>query len=274
MKIGIIGTGNMGEILIDALIASKVTSAANLFIMNRTAEKARRIQENHPGLNVCRDASELVTICDLLFVCVKPHDIYPLLQKVQPLFRPEQCVVSITSPVSTAQLESILPCSCMRMIPSITNKVLSGTVLYTYGKRCEEKWKAEMKKHMDQLCNEAVEIDESITRAASDLVSCGPAFISFLTRKFIEGAETTGMDSHTAEKLAESMLAGLGELFKQKEYTLAQLEEKVCVKGGVTGKGIAVLEAETGDMFTKLFQATHEKFAEDKQETAAQFGIP
>ncbi|KAB7708709.1 late competence protein ComER [Bacillus aerolatus] len=274
MKTGVIGTGNMGEILIDALVASKAASASDVLITNRTIEKARRIQERHPGMTVCREVTELVKTADIVFICVKPHDIYPLLEKVRPLFRSEQCAVSITSPVSTAQLESILPCSCMRMIPSITNKVLSGTVLYTYGEKCEKSWKAEMKKRMDQLCGEAVEINEAVTRAASDLVSCGPAFISFLTRKFIEGAETTGMDAQTAEKLAESMLAGLGELFKQREYTLAQLEEKVCVKGGVTGKGIAVLEAETGDMFTKLFQATHEKFAEDKQETMAQFGIP
>ncbi|MEK4028742.1 late competence protein ComER [Pseudobacillus sp. FSL P4-0506] len=274
MKIGVAGTGNMGEILIDALIASRAASASDLLIMNRTREKAERIQKRHPDIHVCGNVSELVDLCDLLFICVKPHDIHPLLQEVRHLFRSEQCVVSITSPVSTAQLESVLPCSCMRMIPSITNKVLSGTVLYTYGEKCEEDWKKEMEQRMNKLCKEAVEIDESVTRAASDLVSCGPAFISFLTRKFIEGAETTGMDPQTAEKLAESMLAGLGELFKQKEYTLAQLEEKVCVKGGVTGKGIAVLEAETGDMFTKLFQATHEKFAEDKQETAAQFGIP
>ncbi|KIL75382.1 late competence protein ComER [Bacillus badius] len=274
MKIGVAGTGNMGSILIDALVASKAVSASDLVITNRTPEKAQQIQKKHPDITVSKEFAGLVQACELLFICVKPHDIHPLLQGARSLFRPEQCVVSITSPVSTAQLESVLPCSCMRMIPSITNKVLSGTVLYTFGEKCEEKWKVEMKKRMDKLCKEAVEIDEAVTRAASDLVSCGPAFISFLTRKFIEGAETTGMEAETAEKLAESMLAGLGELFKQKEYTLAELEEKVCVKGGVTGKGIAVLEAETGDMFTKLFQATHKKFAEDKQETAAQFGIP
>ncbi|KKB43176.1 late competence protein ComER [Bacillus thermotolerans] len=274
MKIGVIGTGNMGEILIEAFISSRAASASDMQITNRTATKALAIQKRHPDITVCREAEEIIKACDLIFICVKPHDIYPLLKRVEPLVRPDQCMVSITSPVSTNQLESVVSCSCIRMIPSITNKVLSGTVLYTFGKNCKEQWKQEMQERMNVLCEEAVEIDEAITRAASDLVSCGPAFISFLTRKFIEGAETTGMDGQVAEKLAESMLAGLGELFKQKEYTLAQLEEKVCVKGGVTGKGIEVLEAEVGDMFTKLFQATHQKFADDKQETAEQFGLP
>ncbi|WP_100331638.1 late competence protein ComER [Bacillus xiapuensis] len=273
MRTGVIGTGNMGEILIHALIDSKAVMPSELSIINRTEVKAKRLAEKLPGVTLAESIPKLVQTCDLVFICVKPHDIYPILAEVKDLFRPEQCVVSITSPVSTAQLESVLSCSCMRMIPSITNKVLSGAVLYTFGERCQDGWKMEMKEKMELLSREAIEIDESVTRAASDLVSCGPAFISYLTRRLIEGAETTGMDAETAEKLAECMLTGLGELFKQKEYTLAQLEEKVCVKGGVTGKGIAVLEEETGDMFSKLFKATHQKFAEDKQETAAQFGI-
>ncbi|WP_338750254.1 late competence protein ComER [Bacillus sp. FJAT-52991] len=273
MKTGVIGTGNMGEILIHALIDSNAIAATDLFIINRTVEKTKRIQIKHPQVTICDSIADLVQICDRVFICVKPHDIFPMLNEVKHLFRPSQCAISITSPVSTAQLESILPCSCIRMIPSITNKVLSGAVLYTFGEKCQTNWKVKMKETMRCISSDAVEIEESITRAASDLVSCGPAFLSFLTRKFIEGAETTGMNAKTAETLAECMLIGLGELFKQKEYTLAELEEKVCVKGGVTGKGIEVLEAEVGEMFTKLFQATHKKFADDKQETTAQFGI-
>jgi competence protein ComER len=44
---------------------------------------------------------------------------------------------------------------------------------------------------------------------------------------------------------------------------LPTLQEKVCVKGGITGEGIKVLEAELGDVFEHLFQATHRKFEED-----------
>ncbi|MBM7649970.1 competence protein ComER [Bacillus ectoiniformans] len=273
MKAGMIGTGNMGEILVNALIDSGAIAASDISVINRTKEKALRIQNKHPDITVCDQLAELVRSCDLIFICVKPHDIFPLLDTVKEEFTKEKCAVSITSPVSAAQLESVLSCSCARMIPSITNKAMSGAVLYTFGDSCSSDWRKVIMDCMMKFSGYPVEITEDVTRAASDIVSCGPAFMSYLTRQFIEGAATTGMDKQTAEKLAEYMLIGLGELFKKGEYSLAELEEKVCVKGGVTGKGIEVLEKQTGDMFENLFKATHEKFAEDKLETSAQFGI-
>ena len=55
-------------------------------------------------------------------------------------------------------------------------------------------------------------------------------------------------------------------------YTLPTLQEKVCVKGGVTGEGIKVLEAEIGEMFEKLFKSTHDKYYEDIEHITQQFG--
>ena len=69
------------------------------------------------------------------------------------------------------------------------------------------------------------------------------------------------------------MLIGMGDLLKKGIYTLPTLQEKVCVKGGITGEGIKVLEAQTGDMFNQLFEATQEKFAEDLEEIEKQFDL-
>ena len=117
-----------------------------------------------------------------------------------------------------------------------------------------------------------MEINESIIRVSSDIVSCGPAFFSFITRNFIEAAVAeTKIDTETATKLAEEMLIGLGDLLKKGFYTLPTLEEKVCVKGGITGEGIKVLEHEIGDMFEKLFQTTHKKFDSEVEQIKGKF---
>jgi competence protein ComER len=67
------------------------------------------------------------------------------------------------------------------------------------------------------------------------------------------------------------MIVGLGELLKQGHYTLPSLQEKVCVKGGITGEGIKVMEEELGDLFEHIFQATHTKFNEDLEKVNSQF---
>ncbi|MDQ0216800.1 competence protein ComER [Oikeobacillus pervagus] len=272
MKIGIIGTGNMGSIIMEALLEAKAIPPSSLYIYNRTLEKAVQHQKNYPQITVCQSNGELIETCDLIFICVKPKQSYPLLQQHQQLFTRQKCVVSITSPISTDQLESVVSSSCIRMIPSITNRALSGITLFTFGNCCEKEWKEYLWTTM-KMISTPIEIEENITRVASDIVSCGPAFFSYLTRKFINGAvNQTEIDETKATILASEMLIGLGELLKKKIYTLPTLQEKVCVKGGITGEGIRVLEDEIGEMFEKLFQATHEKFAEDLTITKNQFG--
>ena len=214
---------------------------------------------------------EVIKQSDLIFLCVKPHDIYSLIEKNQLLFKADQCLVSITSPIQVGWLEKMVPSSCARMIPSITNRALAGVALLTFGSKCEDDWK----KKLTTLCSAfsvPMEINESIIRVSSDIVSCGPAFFSFITRNFIEAAVAeTKIDTETATKLAEEMLIGLGDLLKKGFYTLPTLEEKVCVKGGITGEGIKVLEHEIGDMFEKLFQTTHKKFDSEVEQIKGKF---
>ena len=73
--------------------------------------------------------------------------------------------------------------------------------------------------------------------------------------------------------LASEMLIGLGELLRKGYYTLPTLQEKVCVKGGITGEGIEVLEKELGNIFEHLFQATHLKFEDDLADIKKQYTI-
>ncbi|MDZ5470915.1 late competence protein ComER (plasmid) [Bacillus sp. 31A1R] len=273
MKIGVIGTGNMGRILIEALLDGKAVSPSSMTITNRTTAKALEIQKNYKDIAVKNHSIEVAQESDLIFICVKPKDVHKVVKEIHPYLSEEKCVVSITSPISVQQLESVIPCSVARIIPSITNRALAGVSLFTFGERCQELWKERLVTLFTYISS-PLSIDEEITRVSSDIVSCGPAFFSYLTRRFINAAVSeTKIDEETATKLASEMLIGLGELLRKGYYTLPTLQEKVCVKGGITGEGIKVLESELGDVFEHLFHATHSKFEEDLEETEKQFTL-
>ncbi|MGY6212394.1 late competence protein ComER [Cytobacillus firmus] len=273
MKIGIIGTGNMGRILTEAFLDGGAVSPASMTITNRTVAKAKEIKETHQEITVVNNARETAHRSSLIFICVKPHDVYNVVQDILPFLSEDKCVVSITSPISVQQLESIVPCSAARAIPSITNRALSGVSLLSFGEQCSEQWKGELNKLFESIST-PVFIEEAITRVSSDIVSCGPAFFSYLTQRFINAAVAeTEIDNETATKLAGEMLIGLGELLKKGFYTLPTLQEKVCVKGGITGEGIKILESELGSVFEHLFQATHSKFDEDLVEVKKQYSL-
>jgi competence protein ComER len=271
LNIGIIGTGNMGKILIDAFIEANAVQPSRLTIVNRTLAKAYNIKEQYPGIHVGKTIEEAVRRADLIFLCVKPLEMHPLLKQHQALFTREKCLVSITSPISVKQLESVINCNVARIIPSITNRALAGISLFTFGDRCSQEWQKKLLA-LFSCISTPVQIEENITRVASDIVSCGPAFFSYLLQRFINATVTeTEITEEKATELASGMLIGMGKLLEKEIFTLPTLQEKVCVKGGITGEGIKVLDSELGDVFEHLVHSTHAKYNEELEKVSEQF---
>lgn len=271
MRIGIIGVGNMGRILAEAILDKKAVSPTSLTIANRTKIKALELKNKYEEITVVNNAKEVAKVSNLIFLCVKPLDMYGVIQDILPFLTIEKCVVSITSPVTVRQLNRVIPCSVARTIPSITNRASAGVSLITFGEHCTDEWKDRLQL-LFQKISVPVEIEEKVTRVASDIVSCGPAFFSYLAQRFINAAvKETEIDNELAITLMSEMLIGMGELLKNQYYTLPTLQNKVSVKGGITGEGIKVLEEELGDIFEHLIQATHHKFNEDLDEINKQF---
>jgi len=261
----------MGEIIIEAFIQSNSVLADQINIYNRTQAKAKHIKDRFPQLTICTSEVGVAKNSELIFVCVKPGEMHNVLTKIATAVTNESCVVSITSPISVTQLEQVLPCHTARFIPSITNKVSSGVSLLTFGNSCSKFWREKIRQLASNI-SEAIEIENDITRISSDIVSCGPAFFSYLAQQFINAAvEETNIDQQTATLLTEKMLIGLGDLLKSGHYSLPTLQKKVCVKGGITGEGIKIFEQELGDVFNHLFQATHRKFGEEITKIEKQF---
>ncbi|MCF6137993.1 late competence protein ComER [Pseudalkalibacillus berkeleyi] len=271
MKVGIIGTGNMGTILISAFIDSLAVRPSELMIINRTAKKAEGLQRKYPDLKVGKSNSEVAAFSDILFICVKPLEYYALIESISPYLNSEKLIVSITSPISVEQLEELTTCSVARAIPSITNRALSGASLLTYGKRCSPEQKRNLNRLMGSIST-PVQIDQSITRVASDLSSCGPAFFSYLLQAYIDSAvEETNISKEQATYLVSEMVIGMGKLLEKEVYTLPTLLQKVCVKGGVTGEALKVFDAELGPLFNHVIKRTHAKYDEDCELVDQQF---
>ncbi|MBM6619229.1 late competence protein ComER [Bacillus suaedaesalsae] len=270
MNIGIIGTGNMGTILVESFIESRAVTPSNLYLTNRTLKKAENLKTIDSALHVMPNAEEVAASSDIIFVCIKPLDIFPLLNRLSPLLKPEQCIVSITSPISVEQIQEVVKCNVARVIPSITNRALSGVSLMTFSQSCSQEMKEQLLALFHHISSPVL-IEDNITRVASDIVSCGPAFFTYLVRRFITSAvEETEISEEIATELASGMIIGLGKLLDKGVFTLPTLQEKVCVKGGVTGEGIKVLEEELGLVFNHVFNSTHEKYYEDIREVTEQ----
>ncbi|MFC5703705.1 late competence protein ComER [Cohnella faecalis] len=263
MKIGFIGAGSMGSLLMEAFIATGAIQPDNIVASSRTPSKTAKLAEKFPGLAALPSNSDTADASDLLFLCVKPMDFRAVLEEIAPVMSPEQLVVSITSPVTLSQLEQVLPCKIAKIIPSVVNSAYCGASLFMWGSRLAPGDRTLLWDLFSHI-SRPVEIAEEEVRAASDLSACGPAFISYLLEEFIEAAVTTaGINREKATELAGEMLLGTARMLVEQRYSTAQLQAKVSVPGGITAAALEKLKARTTGAFADVFRTTHEKYAED-----------
>lgn len=276
MKIGFIGTGSMGSLLVGAFVNAGAMRPEDITVASRTTSKASALAQRFPGMRVAPTNADAAEGADMLFLCIKPADFRTVLSEIAPAAQPHQIVVSITSPVRLDHLEALLPCKIAKVIPSVVNSVGAGASLFMWGTRLGPEDRALLLELFGAI-SRPVEIREEEVRAASDLSSCGPAFFACLLGQFAEAAvREAGMDRETAAILSAEMLLGTARLLVEKGCTTQELQAKVSVPGGITAVALEVLHAETSGAFPKVLRMTHEKYAEDleKVENALFNGLP
>ncbi|QQE79980.1 pyrroline-5-carboxylate reductase dimerization domain-containing protein [Alicyclobacillus sp. SO9] len=252
MNIGVIGTGNMGGMLAKAFAAHRDLTVR---IFNRTTAKAKKLQQDATTIKISSSVQELTSHSDIVFVCTKYADGLKLFQRIGPQMDPHQMLVTTISSLPSDTMESFTKAKVAKVIPSITQTAHSGVILVNYGGRFDDESQEEFEELLRKIATPYVVYPEQI-RIASDLASCGPAFLSLLLGKWAKAASGTGRVSHgEAEYLLTKMVIGLAELLQQ-GMTLSEVVEKVSVPGGVTETGVKSLHRNTQDLFVHLHEAT------------------
>jgi len=270
-KIGFIGTGSMGSILIESLLSAKALSPGHIIISNRTPDKAELLAQRFPGLVVAKNNLELARAAKILLLCVKPMEYSVMLEQITPALTPEHLLITITSPIKLEQLESSVPSAVARVVPSITNAAQGGVCLCEFGSRIDPQQRQFIRALFAHIST-PIEVTEPFLRITSDIASCGPAFLSYILQQMIHDAvQETGISEEAATYLTTQMLIGMAELLRKEAFTLPSLQKRVCVPGGVTGEGLIPLQKEVPGLFAEVFRRTHAKFAEDLEMTDRQF---
>jgi competence protein ComER len=274
MKVGFIGTGSMGKILIDAFLQTEALSAEQVIITNRTFSRAEQLATQYPGMIAVRTNEEVAAQSDLIFICVKPRDYKEVVEQIKANIHTTQIVISITSPVLISWLEHHLSGKIAKVIPSITNSACCGVTLTCYGARMTEEDICVVEELLKKI-SKPRNISEHFTRVSSDLSSCGPAFLALFLEKFIAAAVSqTEISEDEATTLASEMLYGTGKLLISGNFTPQSLRERVTVPGGITAAGLQILNLDLEHTFEHLIEKTHAKYREEVAKLSKEFEIP
>jgi competence protein ComER len=273
MKVGFIGTGSMGSMLVAAFIESGVLAPEQIFASSRTLSKVELLAKTYPGLHIAPSNINVATESDLIFLCIKPSEYKKVVDEIQEAVLPTQIVVSITSSVLIKHLEQWLSAKISKVIPSITNYVLSGAALCMHGNRMQPE-DQDLIENLLANISSPIRVSEDHTRISSDLSSCGPAFLAYFIQSFIDAAvHETGIPIEEATRLASEMTLGTGKLLTTGGFTPSSLQKRVRVPGGITAEGLRIMENEISGLFNRIIHATHAKYEEDLEKATLNFAL-
>jgi competence protein ComER len=133
-RIGVIGTGSMGGMLIRKFVETGAFSTSDLLASNRSPEKVRAVVLA-TGIDIAKNNLDLATASDVIFICVKPLEVKPLLKELAGVLTADKLVVSIAVDVSIDEISSLCDARVARVIPSVTFECSKGVSLVAFGDR-------------------------------------------------------------------------------------------------------------------------------------------
>ena len=238
-KIGFIGAGNMGQAMMKALITSGTVPKEHVFATNRSFGKLKKVEETL-GVTPLQTNEELIDMCDIIILGVKPQDLVGVLEPIASSFLDSHLVISIAAGFDLQTLKRILPnvTGLARAMPNTPATIQKAVVGYCLAEGAEA-YEASVEEVLSPL-GLVVPVEEGEMFEALT-VSCGsgPGFIFELMQYWQEWMEEHGFDAPTAREMVVQTFVGAAKLAESSpEVSIAELQDRVVSKKGVTAAGL------------------------------------
>ena len=242
IKIGFIGTGNMGGALATAV--ANVGYRAVLF--DKDTDKSAALSEKIGG-KVVNSLTALLDNCTFVFIGVKPQMLEDLAAEMRPMLdeRGESAplLISMVAGTSIARLEELFGKRfIIRIMPNTPVGVGKGMTLWCASENVFEP-QIETFLDMMSLSGKVDMIDEKLIDAASAVSGCGPAFVYMFIEALADGGVLCGLPRDKAITYAAQTLAGASAYLMESGEHPGKLKDNVCSPGGTTIEGVRALEA-------------------------------
>lgn len=239
-NVGFVGAGNMASALIRGLVA-RGFPANQLFVCDIAASKPQELKEEL-GIVPQKDAAELITNADVVFLAVKPGTVAPLLKSLPPATR-APLWLSVAAGVACETIEGALAegSRVVRAMPNTPALVGEGATGLARGKHATD---ADIE--LAQLLLGAVGISEVVTEGMMDAVTgvsgSAPAYVMLMIEAMADGAVRAGLPRDTALKFAAQTVRGAATMVLETGKHPGVLKDMVTSPGGTTIAAVAALE--------------------------------
>ena len=241
MKIGFIGTGNMGGAL---AVAAAKSGEAEVLLANRTKAKAEALAER---IGAAVSGNEMIAEkADHIFLGVKPQMMAGMLEGIAPALKARKNVPLLISMAAGLTIQRIRELAggdypVIRIMPNMPAAVGEGVIFYACSENCE---KAQLEAFLRYMApaGKLFPLEEKLQDAGSAVAGCGPAFAAMFLEAMADGGVACGLPRAAAVQYAAQMMLGTAKMVLETNQHPGALKDSVCSPAGSTIQGVRTLE--------------------------------
>lgn len=266
MKLIVIGCGNMGSAIVQAVLRQTPRRFETVNVFDLNTEK-RAILEEKGALALASLEDLGIDDESVVLVAVKPQDLTPVLQALRPQWKPRALLISIAAGVPLRRLQEESGHSAVvRVMPNTPAMIGAGAS----GWFAAEVVTADHKQAVEDLLQSfgiAFEVSsEDELDKLTALSGSGPAYVFYFLEALVQGGVSLGLSSEMSHALAIQTVVGSAALAQKEshdEMSLQTLRANVTSKGGTTERAIATLDQH--ELKKTISEAMHAAYRRAKE---------
>ena len=280
MKIGVIGYGNMGSMIVNNILKlNLLLDDEELIVSNRHLNKFESLIEEYPeeNLNITSDNKEVATQCQKILISVETPQFKEIIEEIKPFLNENTHIIYTCAGLNFNHIKQYFDGKLSLVIPTLASTVTSNNSISSLARRkgvtlVKHNSKVELQERLfvEDLFNEfsyVRRIDNPIyfneeennldpsdneLEMSTIVSSCGPAFIAMMIKNFAQTcSESSNMSKDEIEDMILKTMIGTAMLKDDQGLSNEDIINKVATKGGITQEGVDLLDKK----FNKISKA-------------------
>lgn len=242
MKIGFIGSGNMGGAIIGGVINNAIVGCGDIMVSDLSVASLDGIKAKY-GVRTTQDNTETAKFADILFLCVKPNVIYKVIEEIKDYIDDNKLVVSIAAGQSISQLTEAFgkEIKLVRVMPNTPALVGEGMAAITPNVRVSQSESEQVKEIFDSFGKGEI-VAEYLMDAVTAVSGSSPAYVFMFIEAMADAAVIGGMPRSQAYTFAAQAVLGSAKMVLETGKHPGELKDMVCSPAGTTIDAVASLE--------------------------------
>ncbi len=241
--VGIIGTGNMGEVLIRGLLQSGKVKKTDIIASDMSQDRLTYISQTY-GVRTTGSNTEVVEGASIVIIAVKPQNIDDLLDELAHSSHEEHLFISIAAGVTAERLASKMhhKSGIIRVMPNAPASVLAGIAALCPGRNVAP---ADLQRAISifECVGRTVVIrNEALMDVVTGLSGSGPAFVFLMIESLSDAGVQLGISRKESSLLAAQTVYGAAKMLIETGRHPSELKDIVATPGGTTFAGLKMLE--------------------------------